>query len=226
MRFKDVFSIMGPIMIGPSSSHTAGAVRIGRVARQALADDPRLAEIVFYGSFAETYEGHGTNLALLGGLLGFDTDDLRIRESFAIAAQAGLAYAFTKGKGAAPHPNTAVVRLTSASRQIEIVGCSIGGGNIEIVQVDGFQVKFTGAYPALLITHQDRRGLLAQITQTLSQAGSNIVSMQVERKSRMGDAMSVIETDHPLPGAVIEEVSRITNVHVVTKIDLLAEVSK
>ncbi len=194
MRFKDVFSIIGPVMIGPSSSHTAGAVLLGRVARSLLGAVPSECSITLYGSFAETYQGHGTDLALIGGLLDMDTDDPRIPISFELAASAGLTVRFRSGVGAT-HPNMALLKLSGGGKQASVRGASIGGGNIAIDTVDGFDVKFSGLYPTLVLRHYDRPGVVADITGLLSREGINIGHMTVDRKSRSGEAMTVIETD-------------------------------
>ncbi len=200
MRFKDVFSIIGPSMIGPSSSHTAGAVRIGRVARQALGEPPLEAELRLYGSFAQTYRGHGTDLALIAGLLDYSTDDVRIPEAFAHAAQAGLQFRFCAETKPESHPNTAVLRLRGRADEIRAKGRSIGGGNIEIVGIDGFDVKFALNQPTLLLFHEDRAGMIAEIAGVLKESRVNIGRMQVDRESRNGAALAVIECDR-LPGS-------------------------
>ena len=141
MRFKDVFSIIGPGMIGPSSSHTAGAVRLGRVARELFGGQPEQANIVFYGSLAATYSGHGTDLAVTAGLLQFDTDDERIPDSLNVAEESGMKVVFQTSKGPAIHPNTLTITLRSGRRRCQMTGCSIGGGNIEVVQGNGFDHK-------------------------------------------------------------------------------------
>lgn len=156
MRFKDVFSIIGPSMIGPSSSHTAGAVRLGRVVRQLLGELPKKAEITLYGSFADTYRGHGTDLALIGGLLDYETDDPRIPDAAEEAEALGVEIAFLTSKDKADHPNTVRITLSSDTREVSMMGASIGGGNVEIVNVNQFDVKFTAVYPTLVISHHDR----------------------------------------------------------------------
>jgi len=222
MRFKDVFSIIGPSMIGPSSSHTAGAVRLGKTARQVLGGLPEQAEIVLYGSFATTYRGHGTDLALVAGLLGFDTDDARIKSALAIAEASGLSVVFKASKLPSAHPNTATMRLRGNGRSAAVTGCSIGGGNIEIVSIDQFDVKFTASYPTLLIFHDDRPGIIAEITDVLKQAHANIGYMEVDRKSRNGDALTVIESDEPLAPNCIGRIEGLSNVRRVCVIDLAA----
>ncbi len=220
MRFKDVFSIIGPAMVGPSSSHTAGAVRLGRVARHLLGDLPAAVEIVFYGSFAETYEGHGTDVAIIGGLLDYETDDPRIPTSMIIARQLGIDYVFKQGKGQSWHPNTAKITLSLNDRLMSVTGSSIGGGNIEIFNIDGFDVKFSGMYPTLVVTHKDRPGMIADAANLLRREAINIGHMDVDRKERSGDAMTVIEVDSAISDELIEEIRAMDTVLEVMKVDL------
>jgi len=222
MRFKDVFSIIGPSMVGPSSSHTAGAARLGRVARQLLGETPKRAEIVFYGSFADTYKGHGTDLAVVGGLLDWATDDLRIAKSLEYAEAAGLSVAIRSGKAVVAHPNTARISLEGERRRVELVGASIGGGNIEVHGVDGFDVKFIAMYPTLCVYHLDRPGMLAELTATLSRAGVNIGHMDVDRKGRHGEALTVIEVDTPISAELLAQVGSLQDVSDVRLVDLEA----
>ncbi|MGO4500510.1 L-serine ammonia-lyase, iron-sulfur-dependent subunit beta [Paenibacillus sp. 2RAB27] len=220
MRFKDVFSIIGPSMIGPSSSHTAGAIRLGRVARQLLGELPLKAEITLYGSFADTYRGHGTDLALVGGILDFETDDPRIPQAADEAEALGVAVAFHISKDKADHPNTVGIVLTSESRKVSMRGASIGGGNVEIINVDQFDVKFTANYPTLVISHHDRPGMIADITTLLGSNLINIGFMDLDRKGRNREAMTVIETDASIPAALVEQMLRLNMITDVRKVDL------
>ncbi|MBD0383516.1 L-serine ammonia-lyase, iron-sulfur-dependent subunit beta [Paenibacillus sedimenti] len=222
MRFKDVFSIIGPAMVGPSSSHTAGAVRIGKAARQLFGEQLDRAHVLFYGSFAATYKGHGTDLAIVGGLLDWPTDDPRITQSLDIAKQCGIEVTFDQGKGLFTHPNTAKIVLSSvsSSKQLSIVGTSIGGGNIEIIEINGFSVKLTGSYPTLVIKHNDWLGVVADATQLLKQRQANIGHMSVDRKSRSGDALTVMELDVPVSSELISELLNFPAIQSVDVIDL------
>ncbi|MCD9021563.1 L-serine ammonia-lyase, iron-sulfur-dependent subunit beta [Cohnella silvisoli] len=220
MRFKDVFSIIGPGMIGPSSSHTAGAVRLGRVARELFGGQPRQANIMFYGSLAATYGGHGTDLAVTAGLLRFDTDDERIPESLHFAAEMGVDVVFQTSRKPAVHPNTLTITLRSGRRRCQMTGCSIGGGNIEVVEVNGFDLKFTANYPTLIAYHDDRPGVLADITRLLSEAGVNIGHMDVDRKGRLGEAATAIETDGEITKDLLEKIKRLPNMKGVSYVDL------
>ncbi|ANY69503.1 L-serine dehydratase, iron-sulfur-dependent subunit beta [Paenibacillus sp. BIHB 4019] len=220
MRFKNVFSIIGPAMVGPSSSHTAGAVRIGRVARQLLGTVPNKAAIKLYGSFAETYQGHGTDLALAAGLLDYDTDDARIRHSLKDAWSSGVEINFSLGVGHVPHPNTARVELWAGDRYAEIVGASIGGGNIMIHQMNGFDVQCTGEFPTLVLLHGDFPGVLSGITHVLCEDGINIGYMDVDRKARNGEAMTVIEADTKITAAMQLKIQQLPHMIKSSVIDL------
>ncbi|UKS24727.1 L-serine ammonia-lyase, iron-sulfur-dependent subunit beta [Paenibacillus sp. HWE-109] len=220
MRFKDVFSIIGPSMIGPSSSHTAGAVRLGRVARQLLGELPSKAEITLYGSFADTYKGHGTDLALIGGLLDFETDDPRIPTAAEEAESLGVEIAFRTSKDKADHPNTVRFRISSAGAEVVMTGASIGGGNVEIVNVNDFDVKFTAVYPTLVISHHDRPGMIADITTLLGRNQINIGFMDLDRKGRDREAMTVIETDAALPDTIVQELLQLSMITTIRKVDL------
>ncbi|MEC0228265.1 L-serine ammonia-lyase, iron-sulfur-dependent subunit beta [Paenibacillus alba] len=220
MRFKDVFSIIGPSMIGPSSSHTAGAVRLGRVARQLLGEQPTKAEITLFGSFADTYKGHGTDLALVGGLLDFETDDPRIPTAAEEAETLGVEIAFRTSKDKADHPNTVQFALSSGTRVVTMTGASIGGGNVEIVNVNDFDVKFTAVYPTLVISHHDRPGMIADITTLLGRSQINIGFMDLDRKGRDREAMTVIETDADIPDSLIEELMKLSMITNIRKVDL------
>lgn len=179
-----LFDVLGPVMTGPSSSHTAGAVRIGSTARRLLGEQPAEAEILLYGSFAATGRGHGTDRALVAGLLGMQPDDDRIPHSFSIAKEAGLHFKIGTTNLRGAHPNTAVLRLTGASgRKLEVVGASIGGGRINICQIDGITTNFGGDHNTLIVHNQDTPGHVAAVTTCLSQHGVNIATMQLYRST-------------------------------------------
>ncbi|MEK3712454.1 L-serine ammonia-lyase, iron-sulfur-dependent subunit beta [Paenibacillus sp. FSL R7-0333] len=222
MRFKDVFSIIGPAMVGPSSSHTAGAARIGRAARQVLGELPREAEVTFFGSFAATYQGHGTDRAIAGGLLDFATDDHRLPDSIELAAKAGMRISFGQGTGLFPHPNTVRLRLTGreSGTEMTLTGTSIGGGNIEIVDIDGFSVKLTGMYPTVLIQHMDYLGVLASVTDVMREGQFNIGHMSLDRKNRSGAALTVLELDEPATAELLEKLRALPAVNSVKVVDL------
>jgi len=221
MRFKDVFSIIGPAMVGPSSSHTAGAVRIGRIARQLFgAGTPKRVIVTFYGSFAETYQGHGTDLAVVAGLLDCDTDDIRIPCSLEEAEKAGMEVEFRTGVNPIYHPNTVRLELVKGEHRLTAAASSIGGGNVEMFSVDGFDVKFTGMYPTLVLYHRDRPGMIADVAELLRRHNLNIGSMDVDRKARSGDALTVMEVDSPVSEEIAGDIGRINEVRDVRTIDL------
>lgn len=203
---RGVFDIIGPVMIGPSSSHTAGAARLGLMARKILGEKPVKAEILLHGSFAQTYRGHGTDKALLGGILGFVPEDMRLREALNIAAQQGLVYSFAPVDIPEAHPNTAIIKLTGESgRVIQVEGASVGGGNIRITRIGDFDVDLTGKYPALIIVHKDRPGVVNGVTSILARYKINIAYMRVSRKMRGQEAMMIVETDDELSTEVVED---------------------
>lgn len=204
MSFISVFDVLGPNMIGPSSSHTAGAAVIAGLARRLIAPPLKRVSFTLYGSFAKTYHGHGTDRALLGGMLGFATDDLRIRDSFQIANERGLAFSFTPNEEETEiHPNTVDIRMENAAGQVmEVRGVSLGGGKVKIVRINGVEVDFTGEYSALIVVHQDTPGVVAHITRVLSEQNVNIAFMRLFREARGHTAYSIIESDGTLPEGI------------------------
>ena len=200
----DVFSLIGPVMIGPSSSHTAGAVRLGRLARAVCGELPRAVKIQLHGSFARTYRGHGTDLALVAGLLDFPPDDERIPQAMERARAAGLAVSFESAELPHAHPNTARLYIQTASQSCVITGSSPGGGEVLVTDVDGFEVELRGHYPTLLTIHQDRPGVVASVTGLLAKNEVNIARMRVSRSIRGEHALMVIEVDEPLPASLLE----------------------
>lgn len=208
-----VFDIVGPVMIGPSSSHTAGAVRLGLMARKILGEPAVKAEINLHGSFARTYRGHGTDKALIAGILGFAPDDERIREALTLAQHQGMDYHFRRVSLDDAHPNTAVIYLVGVTGHVARVrGASVGGGNILITNIDGYEVELTGQYPALITIHRDRPGVITQVTQILSRYEVNIAFMRVSRQNRGETAMMIMELDDQLADEVVEECGRVYEV--------------
>jgi L-serine dehydratase len=198
MKYNSAFEIIGPIMVGPSSSHTAGAVRIGNLARQLLTEEPETAVFELMGSFAETYRGHGTDLALLAGVLGYTTEDSQVAQADTLAELKGLVYTYKVGNLGFYHPNTVAVELKGATRAIHIVASSLGGGKAEVQEVDGMPLRFTGEKPTLILSHVDKRGFLAGLTHVLDEAGYNIARVALERWNRGGHAMTVCEVDEEI----------------------------
>jgi len=203
------FDMIGPVMVGPSSSHTAGAVRLGRFARAIAQELPQAVEIQLHGSFAKTYKGHGTDLALLGGLLGMETDDVRIRDSFQLAADAGLRYQFVATDlGEGYHANTAKFIMTLADgAQKTVVGCSVGGGKVLITELDGFPVEIEGVYPTIIDTHLDQPGVIHKITGVLVDYQVNIAAMKVFRQEKNTVAYMIIETDQVVTDEALEKIA-------------------
>jgi L-serine dehydratase len=202
-----LFDILGPVMVGPSSSHTAGACRLGLMARAILGADPVTAHIQLHGSFAATGEGHGTHRALVGGLIGMLPDDLRLRGAFDEATAAGLSWTFEDvDLGEDAHPNTAIVRLGADDDEVIVRGASIGGGRVEVTEIDEFPVMLTGAYHTLVIAAQDQPGTIAAISGVLARNNINLATMRVDRTGRRKDALMTIEADDPISDAAFAEI--------------------
>ncbi len=218
MKYKSVFDIIGPVMIGPSSSHTAGAARIGRVARSLFGREPKWAKISLYGSFAQTYKGHGTDVAIVGGLLDFDTFDERIIESISIAHSNGMEITFIEEEAIPTHPNTAKVVIGDDQGELELVGISIGGGKIEITELNGFELRLSGHHPAILVVHNDRFGAIASVSNILASHELNIGHMEVSRKEKGMLALMTIEVDQNIDDSVIKELEALDHVVKVAKI--------
>lgn len=217
-----VFDIVGPVMIGPSSSHTAGAVRLGQMGRAILADPLTQAAIYLYGSFANTYQGHGTDKALVAGLLGFAVDDVRIKSSLAIAAQSGVKIDFKSLSDPVDHPNTAKLCLTGCSgKAVNITGSSLGGGSIVVNYIDDFAVEITGNYYTLLTVHQDQPGVIAAITKILAQQQVNIAYMKVSRKQKGMKALMILEADQAIPTEVLAAVKTLAAIELSLLVDPL-----
>lgn len=211
MKYRSAFEIIGPVMIGPSSSHTAGAVRIGRVARTLFESQPKKAVLSLYGSFAKTYKGHGTDLALVAGLLDFDTFDERIPDALVIAEQTGMEVIFQEEKAVTEHPNTVKINLFAEDKEMEIIGISIGGGSIEITEINSFKLKLSGD-PAILVMHNDRFGVISSVTSIFSQNKINIGHMEVARKDKGDMAIMVIESDEKIKDQLVNDLQKLDNV--------------
>ena len=209
----DVFDIIGPVMIGPSSSHTAGAARIGRYALNILGTEPVRADIYFSGSFAKTYKGHGTDKAIVAGILGMDTDDPGIKYSFDTAEHRGLEFYFHTCEIENSHPNTAFVVLTSETgRKVEVQGASIGGGNIIITKINGTPVEITGKFTTMIVLHKNIPGMISDVTSVLAKYGINIGRFDLRRNPRGGRGVMIIELDSELPEHINDEIKAMDNV--------------
>lgn len=214
MSFISVFDVLGPNMIGPSSSHTAGAAVIGYLAHKMIPSPVKKVDFTLYGSFAKTYRGHGTDRALLGGVMGFSTDDTRIRDSFSIAEQRGIEYSFRPNETETDiHPNTVDIRMETASGQsMTIRGESLGGGKVRIVRINGVEVDFSGEYSAVIVVQQDRPGVVAHITRVISDLGVNIAFMRLFRDAKGHTAYTIVESDGRLPDHIPEALRENPNI--------------
>ena len=208
MAFISLFEVIGPNMVGPSSSHTAGAVSMALLARKLFPAEIKKVEFTLYGSFAKTYRGHGTDRALLGGIMGFETDDLRIRDSLSIAKERNLDYHFSiRQDTGEEHPNTADIDMTGVNgERLFVRGVSIGGGKVKIVRLNQIDVDFTGEYSTLIISQTDRPGVVAHITKVLSEREVNIAFMRLFREEKGAKAFTVVESDERIPDEVVERI--------------------
>lgn len=209
-----IFDIIGPVMIGPSSSHTAGAARIGRMTLEILGEEIAEAEVTLYGSFAKTGKGHGTDKALAAGLLGFPPSSDKIRSALELARKIGVAIRFSFSDEDMGHPNVASIRATGKSgRTVNVTGRSLGGGRILITCVDGYPVEISGEEYTLIAHHQDVPGVIAQVCLVLAGHHLNISNMKVFRKGKGDDAVMIIHTDEKIPAEVLGEL-RACNRHI------------
>ncbi len=217
----NIFDILGPIMVGPSSSHTAGAVRIGLISKTLLGESPKEAHIQLSGSFAATGVGHGTDKALIAGLLGMEPDDKRIPSSFDVAKDENLQFDFENIELKTAHPNTAILKLIAENnRELEIQASSLGGGRIMVNYLDGIEVNFTGESPTLIVHNMDQPGHVAAVTSMLSHKKINIATMQLYRNKRGGYAVMVIETDQEIPPSSLQWLEELEGVLKVTYLGL------
>ena len=224
MKSVGVFDILGPIMVGPSSSHTAGAARLGKVARSVANGPLKSVKFLLHGSFGKTYKGHGTDRALVAGILGMEPSDIRLRESLEIAKREGLEFEFIETDLGDAHPNTAkFIMETKKGNYCEVIGSSIGGGSIQITEVNGNKVEFTGDYPTLIISHQDVPGAVSNVTSILYKEHINIAFMKVFRKQRGKGATMVFEVDNRLNDDVIDEIKGIDSISRVIRINPVKE---
>lgn len=216
-----IFDIMGPVMVGPSSSHTAGAVRIGSITRRLLGSQPVGAELLLHGSFAATGKGHGTDKALVAGILGMSPDDPRIPQSFALAEQQGLALQMAHTVIRSAHPNSVILKvLDTNGRRLEVLASSLGGGRVRVNAVDGLEASFSGEYPTLIIRNHDLPGQVAEVANILSRRKVNIASMKLHRDMRGGLEIMVIESDQPIWQVAIDELRTCEGIVSVTYLDM------
>lgn len=217
----NIFDIMGPIMVGPSSSHTAGAVRIGLITRHLLGSQPVSTQLLLHGSFAATGKGHGTDRALVAGLLDMAPDDPRIPQAFALAREAGMELNISTAVLRGAHPNTVLLRVgDSQGREMEVNASSLGGGRVRVNAIDGMEATFTGDYPTLIIRNQDKPGAVAEVSAILSRRQVNIATMQLYRDRRGGLAVMVLESDQPIWAEAVEELRASPGIVRVTYLDM------
>lgn len=213
----DIFDIVGPIMVGPSSSHTAGAVRIGYIGGKLLGEPVKKAQILLYGSFLATGEGHGTKKAIVAGLLGMEPDDYRISDSFNIAKAKDMEIEFGEAKLNEGHPNSALLRLEGINgNKIEVLGQSIGGSRINIAQIDGIDTNFSGECPTLIVHNMDQPGHVSEVTSMLAHKSVNIATTQLYRSAKGGNAVMVVECDQQIPKEGIEWLKHVEGILKVT----------
>ena len=217
-----IFDVIGPVMVGPSSSHTAGAVRIGYISRKLIGENIVKADIRLYGSFLATGKGHGTRKAVVAGLLGMKPDDMRIPDSLDIASSQGMEVTFGEAQLKEAHPNTVQMFLTGVSgRSLEVVGESLGCSRINIAQIDGINTNFSGDYPTLVVHNLDQPGHVSEVTAMLAHKGVNIAYMQLYRSNRGGEAVMVVECDQEVPQEGIKWLEKAEGVVKVTYLSLL-----
>lgn len=220
MKYQSVFDIIGPIMVGPSSSHTAGAIKMSNIARDLFGKKPQKISITLYGSFAKTYKGHGTDVALVGGLLNFSTDDSRIKDSMIIAEKEGIEVNFILSEEKTEHPNTARINLEANGEKFELVGISIGGGKVNITEINGYKIKVTEKTSVLMVFHEDRAGLVGAVANVLGQLNINIGYMEVARKRKGSIALMLIQTDNLISNDIIQIIKEIDYVSNVMKLNI------
>lgn len=217
-----LFDIIGPVMIGPSSSHTAGAARIGRAARMLLGERVVRADIRFHGSFAKTWQGHGADRAVIGGLLGLSVDDARLRESREIAAAVGMAYTISTVRLRDAHPNTVIIDAVGENGgQISVQASSVGGGSVRVQYVNGIETSFSGERTTLVIMHRDAPGAIAKVSRLLAAAKCNIATMKVFREEVGGRAVMALELDSVPDESLVAALKNVSAIHTVTLLDKL-----
>lgn len=213
MKRFGAFDIIGPIMIGPSSSHTAGAARLGRVARSIAGEDFHSVTFYLHGSFAHTYRGHGTDKALVAGILGMQPHDDGLRNAIEIAEEKGLKIEFLPIELENAHPNTAkIVFHKNDGSTVEVIGSSIGGGSIKINGIDGYNVDLTGEYPAIVVRQHDRKGVISNISKALAEENINIATMSVNRDNKGKEAFTIIECDGIVPEKIAKNIEKLENI--------------
>ncbi|HVT44912.1 MAG TPA: L-serine ammonia-lyase, iron-sulfur-dependent subunit beta [Thermoanaerobaculia bacterium] len=218
-RKVSILDVMGPVMVGPSSSHTAGTARLGRVAHELLGEDVIEVHFHLHPPLAATYRGHGSDFALVGGAIGMNVDDPRIPESIRIAEQAGVTIEFSEEDLGDVHPNTVRIVAKGRTREVEIVGSSIGGGAIAVTSMNGFPARFRGDSPTLLLFYKDRPGMIHRVTEIIAGEGINIASLECSRRSRGKEAFMQIDLDSPLSDEALARIGRLDDVSEAKSLD-------
>ncbi len=211
-KYRSVFEIIGPVMIGPSSSHTAGAVRIGQIAANIYGGLAKKAKITFYGSFAHTYAGHGTDVAMIAGIMGMETFDTRIPRAFAEAKKAGLNIQIEENFEPVQYPNTAKIELSGDRDPISLIGISVGGGTVQILEINGFECHITGENPAILVFHRDVKGRIAAVANVIANHEINVSHLEVSRQAKGKIALMIFQTDEPVADSIIQELAEIKDI--------------
>ncbi len=216
-----IFDIIGPVMVGPSSSHTAGAVKLGNIARRVCTDKIYKVDFYLHGSFAETGQGHGTNRALLGGILGMNTADKRIRDSFEYAREADITFAFHTVDLGDVHPNTVKIVMSCADGSGgELIGSSIGGGEVRVSSINNTHIEFSGQYPTIITVHQDKPGIVAKVSSIFANHAVNIAFLKVFRQLRGSEASMVIETDQEVTQPMLDEIASVPEIVRIMFVDI------
>lgn len=219
-NYLGLFDVIGPVMVGPSSSHTSGAATIAWMARQIFSGTPEKVVFTLYGSFADTYKGHGTDRALIGGMLGYRSDDVRIRDAYMYARKNWMRVEFVPDKEThVSHPNTVDIFITGDGEpELLIRGESIGGGRVRIRKINEIEVDFTGEYSTMIISHQDVTGTVAYITKCLAEASVNVATLKLFREGKGMKAVTVVETDSAIPEELKEKILQYESI---TDVDLI-----
>lgn len=219
-KINSIFDVLGPVMIGPSSSHTAGAARLGKIARYIANKDIKSVKFYLHGSFSETYKGHGTNKALVAGILGMEPHDENLRFSLVIAKNKGIDIDFIKKDLGNVHPNTVKIEITSSNGNITYVtGSSVGGGAVVITNVNGFDMQITGKYYTVITKYKDTKGVISNVSAIFSNNNINIASMKVKRKSKGNEASMIIESDDYISPDVLDKIRKLEVIDEVIKIE-------
>lgn len=223
-KYNSIFDVLGPIMVGPSSSHTAGAARLGKIARYIADSDIRSVQITLHGSFAETGKGHGTEMALAAGIMGMEPHDEKLRYSLQIAKESGIDISFKKADIKGAHPNTARFMIERHDgTHITVTGASIGGGAVIVNAIDAFNVELTGDYFTIVTKHVDKKGIISKVTTLLAENNINIGNMKVRRDNSKNEASMIIETDEIVSAEVLEKIKRLEEMIFVIEIKPVRE---